>query len=269
MGRGVLPVHAKLVIGGEPKARKSYFVLNVAIDLARGRPLFGAYYDSDTGMNQKPIFPVTKAYKVLYIENEIGHEGLQERLFPMLGGVLDDPMPLYITSRNLSLRMDEPEGKKLLAEQIASVQPDVVIIDPLAKFHHLDENSSQEMGYVLRTGDEWMRDFGCSVIYVHHTGHQNPQAPRVGGDKLRGSTAIFGDADSIIIVENTSGKNSPEPTLKLTFELRRGKPFRDQYVKVKPDGNINWLREDHGGEVSMPREQQQHEFKSQPFKRRF
>jgi RecA-family ATPase len=266
VGRGILPIHGKLVVGGEPKARKSYFVLNVALDLSRGRPLFGAYYDSNTGMNQKPIFPVTKPYKVLYIENEIGHEGLQERLLPMLGGIVDDPMPLYITSRDLSLRMDEAEGKKLLAEQIAAVQPDVVIIDPLAKFHHLDENSSQEMGYVLRTGDEWIRDFGCSVVYVHHTGHANPLAPRVGGDKLRGSTAIFGDADSIIIVENTSGKDALEPTLKLTFELRRGKPMRNHSVKVMADGNIRWLREDHGGEVPLPKEAPKDTY---PFKRKF
>jgi RecA-family ATPase len=267
VGRGILPVNGKLVIGGEPKSRKSYFALNVAIDLARGRPLFNAFYDSDTGENKKPIFPVTRSYKVLYIENEIGHEGLQERLLPMLGGVLDDPMSLYITSRDLSLRMDQEEGKKLLNQQIASVLPDVVIIDPLAKFHHLDENSSQEMGYVLRTGDEWIRDFGCSVVYIHHTGHANPMAPRVGGDRLRGSTAIFGDADSIIIVENTSGKNAPEPTLKLTFELRRGKPMRDHFLKVNLDGNIHWLREDHGGEVPRPVSQESKQ--PFPFKRRF
>jgi RecA-family ATPase len=256
-----------LVIGGEPKARKSYFALNVALDLARGRPLFGAFYDEDTGMNQKPVFPVMRPYKVLYIENEIGHEGLQERILPMVGGVTDDPLPFYITSRDLSLRMDEDKGKKLIAEQIASVMPEVVIIDPLAKFHHLDENSSQEMGYVLRTGDEWIRDFNCSVIYIHHTGHANPQAPRMGGDRLRGSTAIFGDADSIIIIENTSGKNAPEPTLKLTFELRRGKPLRDHSLKVNLDGNIHWLREDHGGEVAPPREEKS--FNSMPFKPKF
>lgn len=238
IGRGILPVKGKLIIGGAPKTGKSFFILNVAIDLAMGRPLFNAHYSS-----KQAVFPVYERNRVLYIEQEVGEIGLQTRLKSLL---LDEPMTgvnLFIKSRDTNLRMDTEKGQEAIAEEIAAVKPDVVILDPLAKFHLVDENSSQHMGAMMRVGDGWIEKYGCAVIYVHHTGHQNPQNPKRGGDKLRGSTAIFADADSIIIVERQSASNIKEPVLQLNFELRRGEPLEAIYIKRRQSGLITYEAE--------------------------
>jgi hypothetical protein len=239
IGRGVLPKAGKLVVGGKPKANKSFILINIALDLALGQPLFNAFYRPG-----QPVFPVYKQNRVLYIENEIGDNGLQDRLKPITEGLDIAGTNFFIKSRDMGMRMDTEEGRALITAEIAQVRPDVTIIDPLAKFHLSDENSAQHMGAVMRVGDHWIEDYGTSLIYIHHTGHYNPQNPRRGGDQLRGSTAIFADADSIILVERKSAANCKEPVLELNFELRRGEPLDPIYVKRLRNGRVVYQGED-------------------------
>lgn len=251
VGRGLLPVKGKLIIGGGPKTNKSYLVINMAVDLALGQPLFNAYYSKD-----KPVFPVYKPNKVLYIENEIGENGLKDRLKGILSTLSHKGIQLYIKSRDMGMRMDTEEGRELIGAEIDAIRPDVTILDPLAKFHLSDENSSQQMGAVMRTGDHWIENYGTSLIYIHHTGHQNPQFPKRGGDKLRGSTAMFADADSIMLVDRRSNASTKEPILELTFELRRGEPLASQFVKRRQSGRITYEGENLSqyAEEANPRE---------------
>ena len=225
----------KLVIGGKPKANKSYLVINMALDMALGQPIFRAFYSEN-----KPVFPVYRRNKVLYFENEIGEIGLQERLRAITGGSDMGGCELYIKSRDMHLRLDTDEGRAKMTVEIAAVQPDVVILDPLAKYHLSDENSAQHMGMLGRVVDHWVEDFGISVIYIHHTGHADPKHPRRGGDQLRGSTALFADADSVIIVERKSSESTKEPIIELSFELRRGEPMEPVYVKRLRSGVVRY-----------------------------
>lgn len=233
VGKGVLPVKGKLIIGGSPKTGKSYLVINMAVDLALGLPLFNAYY-----RKEQPVFPVYKPNRVLYIENEIGEFGLQDRLRSITDNCDMSGCELFIKSRDMNMRMDTEDGRKCIESEIAQVRPDVTILDPLAKFHLSDENSAQHMGAIMRVGDHWVEDYGTALIYIHHTGHSNPQYPRRGGDKLRGSTAIFADADSIVLVDRESAANCKEPILTLNFELRRGEPLDPVHVKRLKSGRV-------------------------------
>lgn len=234
VGRGILPVKGKMVMGGAAKIGKSYIVINMAINIALGEPLFNAYYDKN-----KPVFPVYGARSVLYFENEIGEQKLQERLVQILGDRSKN-IPLYIKSRDMGLRMDDPAAAARMTDEVKSVKPDVTIIDPLAMFHLSDENSSQQMGAVLRVGDHWIEDHGTSIIYIHHTGHPNPQAPRRGGDKLRGSTAIFAAADSIMLIDRQSGMSVIEPEYRVDFELRHGEAMQPVWIKKLRSGLIQY-----------------------------
>jgi regulatory protein RepA len=242
VGRGILPIESKLVIGGAPKAGKSFIAMNIAMDLALGRDLFGAYYK-----NGKPVFPVAKKCRVLYIEQEIGDIGLQERLRGVEGkdGLLQGASPALmdwlIKTRDTQMRLDTDEGRDLLYQEVESVHPDVVILDPMAKFHLLDENSAQEMSVVGRVGDHFIEKTGCSVIWVHHSSKPPSSAletPRSGGDRLRGSSAIFADVDTVMLVDLKSSEKAPEPVIQLDFILRRGTPIGSIYVRRLKDGRI-------------------------------
>lgn len=236
VGRGLLPVGGKLVLGGAPKSNKSYIALNMAVSLALGRPLFGGYYSGEL-----PVFPVRKKCRVLYIEQEIGEQGLQDRLAKLAVGLDLLGVEFYIKSRDMGMRMDTQEGIELIGAEIGQVRPDVTFLDPLAKFHLSDENSAQHMGAIMRVGDRWIEAHGTALVYIHHTGHQHPDNPRRGGDKLRGSSAVFADADSIILCERTSAASTKEPLVKLEFEIRRGAPLEDVYVKRLMDGKVIYI----------------------------
>lgn len=242
IGRGILPIGAKMVIGGSPKANKSWIAMNIAIDLSLGRPLFDARYKNGT-----PVFPVSRACKVLYIEQELGDLGLQERLKGkdgkpgLLTGASTELMEFMIKTRDTAMRLDKDEGRDLLYQEVKSVKPDVVILDPLAKFHLLDENCSRDMEVVGRVGAHFIEDTGCSVIWVHHTSKPPIKAddnPRSGGDRLRGSSAIFADVDTVMLVDLKSSEKAPEPVILLDFILRRGAPIGDVYVRRLRDGRI-------------------------------
>lgn len=244
IGRGILPHQSKMVIGGSPKANKSWIAMNMAIDLALGRDLFGAYYKNGT-----PVFPVVRACRVLYIEQEIGDLGLQQRLKGvdgkpgLLTGASTKLMEFLIKTRDTEMRLDKDTGRDLLYNEVKSVKPDVVILDPMAKFHLLDENSSQEMAVVGRVGDHFIEDTGCSVVWVHHASKPPSSAmenPRTGGDRLRGSSAIFADVDTVMLVDLKSSEKAVEPVISLDFILRRGTPVGQIYVRRLKDGKIHF-----------------------------
>ena len=245
IGRGVLPKSGKLIIGGTPKANKSFIALNMALNMAAGEHIFGAYYKSGT-----PVLPVAKPHRVLYIEMEIGEEGLKDRLKPLLGSRkhLED-LDLFIKTRDTGMRMDTPEGRERIEYELAMVKPDVVILDPLSKFHVSNENSAQEMGAIMRVGDHWIERYGTAIVYIHHTGLASfdPDNRRSGGSKLRGSSAIFADTDTFMEVVRKSSASTKEPIIKLDFELRRGEPLEPIFVKRRLDGSVEYVETDYGG----------------------
>lgn len=244
IGRGILPVKGKMIVGGSPKANKSFVVLNMMLDLVRGRDIFGAEYR--TG---KPLMPVEKSWRVLYLEQELGEQGLLERLQGKDGrpGLMSDIEPmgleLFIQPRDTAMRLDVPEGQDYIRNIVKTVKPDVVVMDPMAKFHLAEENSAMEMGAVMRVCDHLVEDFGVAIILVHHVGKEDIKNPRRGGDRLRGSSAIFGDVDTVVEVSRKSNEHHPEPILELSFELRRGEPLEPVFVQRKRDGSIEWQGE--------------------------
>lgn len=244
IGRGILPAGGKLVLGGEPKANKSWVAMNIILDLVRGRPVFGAHY-----RNGKPVMPVKKSFRVHYLEQELGDEGLMERLRGedgrpgLVSGMSWDGLELYVTPRDTKMRLDTPDGKDFIYSELKQTKPDLVWLDPFSKFQLGDENSAQEMGAVLRQIDHIIEDFGCAVALNHHTSKPFKDDVRTGGNRLRGSSAIYGDLDTFIGVERKSNEHHPEPVLQLDFTLRRGEPLETLFVQRFRDGHIEWLGE--------------------------
>lgn len=240
IGRGVLPRAGRCVIGGEPKSNKSWIALEMALAMTQGRNVFNATYKSGT-----PVLPTGKRFKVLYIEQEIGGPELQKRLRGLMANENALGIDLYVKSKDMSMRLDTQEGHEAIAREVEQVRPDCVILDPLSKFHLSGENSSQEMGAVLRVGQIITVDYNTALIYIHHTSKPNPENPRRGGDRLRGSSAIFADVDTCCIVERKSSPDSKEPVLELDFEMRCGEPLEKVYVQRKLDGRVVYLGEEY------------------------
>lgn len=244
IGRGILPCQGRLILGGTPKSNKSFLMLNILLDLVRGRNLFGAEYTSG-----KAVFPVNKQWRVLYLEMELGEQGLLERLRGTEGhaglttGLSAEGLPFFIQTRDTAMRLDTPDGRDFIDQVVHSTKPDLVVFDPFAKFNLGNENDVQEMGAVLRIADHITEDHGTATAFIHHIGKMDPDPNKQkrGGDRLRGSSAIFADLDTFIEVDRLSSPHAAEPVLRLSFELRRGEPVEDIFVRRHRDGLVTWL----------------------------
>jgi len=89
--------------------------------------------------------------------------------------------------------------------------PDVVIIDPFIKFHNKDENSAQEMGFILERLRNLIEDYSISLILVHHQGKEENAG-------ARGSSAIAGEYGSCITTKKLGGDESLKH--RVEFDLR-------------------------------------------------
>jgi hypothetical protein len=202
VGGGLIVPRSLNVTSGPPKRGKSLFVLNREIRRAHGQPFLG--------------FPTTPG-RTLYIQAEIPEANLKERYVAMLKGEGLDADGLRdhiktVTRRGLFL--DEPAGFDTVRRLIEQTQPDLVSLDPLARFFVGEENSAREMGRLINALDRLIQEYKIAVELVHHTGKPVHGDPRQGGHRLRGSSALFGAADSVVILDRT------QDAWLVSFELR-------------------------------------------------
>jgi RecA-family ATPase len=75
-----------------------------------------------------------------------------------------------------------------LIETIEPYQYDYIVLDTLREAHSGDENSSQDTARINRAIQRLIAT-GAAVDIVHHSG--------IAGERPRGSTALFGNADTV------------------------------------------------------------------------
>jgi RecA-family ATPase len=183
---GLAMTDSCVVIGGEPKAGKTWFALVMAICFALGVKVLGRWQPRRQG-------------KVLIFSPEGGPLVASNRLHQLVWGMGINPVDLRGRLLGLSgrLHVDMPQDYQRLLATIEVEQPDVLLLDPLIGIHHADENSASEMQPILDS----IRDLrlvrpGLSVWLVHHTSKNSE--PRSRGYSLRGSGALTGWYDTLI-----------------------------------------------------------------------
>jgi len=206
--RGIIEANTLAMLYGQPGAGKSFIALSMAAAIACGVDWHGHR------CTQGPA---------VYILGE-GGAGVSRRL---RAWQLKHPeahlekAPLYVSTRMVP--MAEEDAVEQIAAAIAESgagRPSVVVIDTLARAAAgLDENSSRDMGELIRACDTIRERFGCAVVLVHHAGH--------GQDRARGSSAIKAALDTelsatkdgqVITLQSTKSKEG-EPFKPLTFQL--------------------------------------------------
>ncbi len=179
IGDGVLLKECLLLISGPPKVKKSFLAANLAISLAYGRSFAG--------------FKIAAGQSVLLISAEGGRAPNKKRLQQMWRSW---PSPQIASGRfhgtfAWTQPLDSQEGETKLREALECYRPDVLVLDPLVRFHQGEENSATDMGCFFRLLRELMKEFHFAVILIHHAG-KNPE------QGARGSSAIQAEYDSAI-----------------------------------------------------------------------
>lgn len=227
---GILHENGIMFIGGPPKAYKSFLINSICHHLATGTNLFGV--TRKKSRQEIPRFNIQRPYRVLLLEQEIGDFSLKDRLLPLANCLPQEQRELLLDnlfthSCDRNLRLDKQMGVEAIAALVEKVKPDILVFDPLAEFHHCDENSAQEMLGVMR-GLDYLKDrFGVASILGHHCGKATEL--RAGADALRGSSAIFGKGDSYFMV---NVHNRGAGIIRIEPTIRRGVPIRPFLVKL-------------------------------------
>jgi hypothetical protein len=202
IGGGIVPREGLGVLGGPPKRGKSLLAMQQALARAGATPWLG--------------FSTTRGV-TLVLQAEIPERELQTRarIMQTAAPAVPPGQIHFVTHRGL--RLDRRGDLRSVRTLIETLKPDLLQIDPLARFYSGEENSTKEMSRLVSSLDELIQEYGVAIQLVHHTAKPSTDDPRAGGFRLRGSTALFAAADSVLILDKTS-----DGLFRLTFELRHG-----------------------------------------------
>lgn len=173
----LIPDASITILSGTSRSFKTYALLEIALSVARGEPLFGQFSSQQSG--------------VLVIDEENGERLLQKRLY-QLGATVD--LPIHFVALQGFQLDDKHIDAALLACEARNIK--LVIIDALIRIHDADENSAREMSKVFRK----LRRFTEADVAVLVTQHNRKQGANNSGssNEMRGSSDILAAVDSHI-----------------------------------------------------------------------
>jgi hypothetical protein len=180
--RGVIPAESLIVVFGPPKGGKTFSVCDLTMSAAHGLDWHGC--------------AIPRRMKVVYLAGE-GVTGLKVRL--RAWQEYHDNIEVAGDFHILPLALSLPARAAELAEALRPLSPDIVVTDTLnAYFGGGDENSTQDMS-AWCSSVRYLRDaLGCSVVVIHHTGHNDT-------GRERGSIVLRATADVLIQVAKDEG----------------------------------------------------------------
>jgi RecA-family ATPase len=169
------------LLGGQPKAGKTWLALDIAVSVASATPCLGA-------------FPVEEPGPVLLYLAEDSAANARERVAGLCRhrGVALDGLDLMLLSTPV-LRLDQGDDLARLEATVAAVRPRLLVLDPFVRVHSVDENSATEVARLLSGLTALKRSFDLAVLVVHHVRKNGAGHP---GQALRGSGDLRAWGDS-------------------------------------------------------------------------
>lgn len=169
------------VIGGAPKACKSWLGLDLAVSVA-----------SATACLDR--FPVdTPGPVVVYLAEDALH-AVRDRVAQLCQhrGLSLAGLDLHVVTAP-SLRLDLENDRQALDQTLSALQPKLLLLDPLVRLHRLDENSAADISGLLGFLRQLNRRHDVAIILVHHMAKRARQDL---GQALRGSSDLHAWTDS-------------------------------------------------------------------------
>lgn len=137
-------------------------------------------------------YPVPVPRRVLYLALEGSPRAYRRRLKKIWNGA-DEAAVRRFRVAHIALNLAEESDLDRLDQLLYSVQPEILIIDPLRNAHPWDENVSHEVARLTRILDGIITRHQCAIIFAHHDRKRPPFTRHdVGTNRVRGSTALTG-----------------------------------------------------------------------------
>lgn len=214
----LVPVASVIAISGYPASYKTWFVLDLALKVVKGEPLFGKFPTGQTG--------------VLLVDEENGERSLQKR-FKILKAERAS-LPLFWTSLN-EFKLNERTVDHLISSA-KERGVGLVIFDSLIRIHTNDENSAREMAQVSSLLKRFTKK-DISVIFTHH--HRKAGQGQINHSQdMRGSSDLLASVESHIALQRKSGERTVIVTQTKLRDSEETKPFQ---LELLPDGQYRYF----------------------------
>jgi hypothetical protein len=204
------------ILGGEPKCCKSFLALDIALSVASGSACLRRY-------------PVRHSGPVLVFPAEDSLAIVRQRLdgLAAAAALTLRHLPLHVITAP-SLRLDLATDRQRLTHTLETLQPVLLILDPLIRLHQLDENDASQIARLLGFLRQLQRQFHLAVLVVHHA--KKDGASLRPGQALRGSSELHGWGDSNLYLRRHRDQ------LSLTVEHRAAPSLEPIALALKKNG---------------------------------
>lgn len=213
------------IIGGEPKTRKSYFAIDLALSVATGTSVFGHFKTVQKGtvlMIQEEISDAEMRKRLRHIAAAKGLGGKIRKDGDAVSLSLPKPVPFFLRNRQ-GFDLSKDECFIELEKEIREREVKMLILDPLQMMlGSIDENRTSELRPVLKNFLQLKEATGCGILIVHHMSKSNDRNQRTGGQRLAGSHALHGWVESAVYL------SKPEPYItQAEREFRNFEPHTE------------------------------------------
>ena len=168
-------------VAGTPKSCKSWFGLDLAISVASNTPCLDRFQVEQPGRCLVYLAEDSLPQVRRRIAGICQHRRLDLQTLDLF--VVTSP----------SLRLDSAQDQARLDATLAELRPRLVLLDPLVRLHHIDENSAAEISALLGGLRLLQRKYRAAIAVVHHIGKRSHSQL---GQALRGSTDLHAWSDS-------------------------------------------------------------------------
>ena len=194
-----LPDNALIMVHGPSGGGKTFVVLDWCLRIASAATDW-------FGTKVKPG-------RVIYLAGE-GHHGLRGRVAAWKQHHKAGSLNMWLSRDGCDL--NTPEGYQRVTDSIRGLDapPSLIVVDTLHRFLMGDENSAQDAKTMIDACAGLMREFGCSVLLVHHTGVSDEAQHRARGSSawkgaLEAEFNISVKGDTITL-RNPKMKDAPQ-----------------------------------------------------------
>ena len=237
----LIPASAITILSAEPGSYKTYMLLETAIKVAKGEPLFGEFATQKVG--------------TLLLDEENGLPLLQQRLKELKA---PKDLPIYFYSYE-GFTLDEEYVDRIILE-CKTHDIKLLMIDSLVRVHGADENTAQDMAAVFKQ----LRRFtgqGITILITHH--NRKPGTSKGSTrHEMRGSSDILAAVDchialkrdgDLVTVEQTKQRYAKELSAFDVQVVDESEDFVFQYLGSNEDTKLRILKtaitdtlEEHG-----------------------
>lgn len=215
---GMIPVSSLLIVSARPKSGKTFFMMQLADDIASGGKLLGEW-------------EIQKPGPVVFFAMEGSKYQLKERIQRRSMDKRNPPVYFYTLQRDFSTQA----GVDWMIEKVKEIKPAVIVVDTARQAFAIDDwnNASlvqarmKPLVHAVQGKSEKKLENGCSVIVVHHN-NKNTMAD--AGDRISGSNAFQGICDGYIVFGKRTRLDNGDLQVEAECEGRIDMPEKFSWI---------------------------------------